>query len=191
MPVSIEVRTTGRALRALRKAINRSNIPVRRALNKRIRETRKAASGVIREELALKKRYVDERLTITKATLSKLEAKVSTPSRGVLLSRFPNRQLKRKGRTVAKRNAGISVKVKRGGGFKKLRRAFFIKLRRGNVAGAGATGIAIREENGIKVLHAPSVSQALNTLRGPIVDDQTEKLRQDISDEMNKFYKTL
>ena len=197
MAVKFNVRRlpSSRATCKIKRASRQSRLAVRRVLNKQIRKTRTRSSREIRGELSLKKDRVDASLDIEKATLSNLAAKVVAKRRGVLLSRFPNRQLTRRGKTKPRVNAGISVRVKKGGSFQKLKTGFKLQLKSGNKrsgddGGEQRFGIAIRtgsKPKDIKVLHGPSTSQALDTLRSKISAIEEPVLRAGIQQEIRKL----
>lgn len=129
-----------------------------------------------------------------KARAGNLEAVVVARHRPTSLARFSNSPV-----TFGKRTSPISVAVKRGA-TKELRRAFFIKLKRGKSLSADNynLGIAMRLKPGEKVnnkntqpykqgryavLYGPSIEQAFNTVSVDISDDvlryaETEFLRQ-------------
>jgi hypothetical protein len=61
---------------------------VRVAINKAGPKVRTKASQAIRGQVRLKAKYVKDRLEFQKASLSKLTGRITTPSRGLLLSRY-------------------------------------------------------------------------------------------------------
>lgn len=144
-----------------------------------------AAEQMISSELNLEPDYIRGKISLRKrATATNFTATVSANRRGLLLSRFDAKQQFSGGK-----RAGISLKVKKRGARKTMKSAFFIKLKRRNERGAGATGIAIRPGDGVTlnraekleanrfgyaVLHGPSVSQALETMSEHIeIDNQS------------------
>ena len=191
MPTNFRLKhnPNAKATRQVRRAANQSTRAIRRVLNSQIRQTRKVSSRSIRDELALTKQRVDKALTIQKATTQRLEAKVLAVSRGVLLNRFPHRQLTKRGKTKPRVRNGISVKVSKGGSFNKFKRGFLIRLKTGEGQGE-RFGLAVR--NGTKVddyevLHGPSPSQALNTLRDGIAEQEEPILRERIQLELKRL----
>lgn len=156
-------------LKKVKGAISKGTV---RAINKTATKVRTQSAKKIGQEVALKSGYIKSKLQITKATRNKEFAVISAAKRGILLSRFSNRQLTRKAKQGGKKNAGISVKVGRKKPRTKLRGAFYIKLK-----GSGITGIAIRKRgakgrSNFKILHGPSVSQ--------VWDNVKEEMRKDI-----------
>jgi hypothetical protein len=61
---------------------------VRVAINKAGPKVRTKASQAIRGQVRLKAKYVKDRLEFKRASLSKLTGRITTPSRGLLLSRY-------------------------------------------------------------------------------------------------------
>lgn len=142
-----------RTLKQLEKPYRRAGY---RAINRVLGKQRTEGSKRIRQQVALKAGYVRDRLTIRKAREAKPEGAIQTPSRGVLLSRFKVRQLRRKGR-----RAGLAVKVKAKGSAKTMRGAFLVKLPN------GVDAVAIRERGQgrrFRVLYGPSVSQVFTAV---------------------------
>jgi hypothetical protein len=147
-----------------------------RAVNKTAEKGNTLASRAIRSQVNLTAGYVKDHLRIAaKATEDNLTARIVAEPRPVLLSRFGATQLWKKGKTVPKRTAGVSVKVKAGGARKKLRGAFFIRLK-----DSGALGVAVRvngsPRNEIDVLHGPSVDQVFRSVREDIAPELQDYL---------------
>ncbi len=143
-----------------------------RAINKTAKKVKTQAAKKIGSQVALKAGYIKSKLQIIKANNKKDHAVIFATSRGVLLSRYSNSQLRRKSKiTGKKKSAGISVKVKRSGSRKKMRGAFYIRLK-----SSGVIGIAVRQKghkgrDNYKVIHGPSVSQVWNGVRDDIKQD--------------------
>ncbi len=119
--------------------------------------------------------YLDgDRFGVTKrATDEDLEAAITARQRPTSLARFATGQ----SFEGARRTGGVSVRVNKGGGAKRIKGAFFVKLRRGRDTKDGFnTGIAIRLKPGetlrgrrkgaVGVQLAPD----LYILQGPSVD---------------------
>lgn len=162
-------------------------IAVTRGLNRTIEIARTAASRDIRQQLSLPKAYVDGKLKIKRATQTNQESRIDAETRGLLLSRFPNRQLSRTRKGVKKR-AGIAVRVKPSGAFKKLPGAFLVPLRSGRTEGGNGLGIAIRlkgNKRKFEVLHGPSVSQAFQSVRKDITPEVRLRWLATIERELN------
>lgn len=167
----------GRYFGAVNKATTLATV---RAINAEAARGRTLASRKIREQIGLKAAYVNEKLKIRRATANNLVAEISTPKRGLLLTRFANRQL-----TVRGRKAGVAVRVKPQGSFKKMPKAFYIRLRAGAEPGWNE-GIALRDAatNKVKVLHGPSISQVFNTVREDVAPELLEKYRATLAREI-------
>lgn len=135
----------------------------RRAQGRAAKKAKVIASRRIRENLALKKQYVDGKLRIRRVQENAIHLEATR--RGMLLTRFPHKAVFRT-RRGKKRPAGYRVRIKRGGKSVHMRHIFPIRLLAGRVQGSNI-GLATRlgrERYPIKVLHGPSVSQALETL---------------------------
>lgn len=109
------------------------------------------ASKKIRTQLALTKAYVDSKLRVGKPSYSNLTATVNAERRGVLMTRFAYRK--------TSRGTGYDVKINPSNGYKNLPGAFLLP----QLKNSGVPGLAIRKNGKIEVLHAPSVSQVMNT----------------------------
>lgn len=159
------------AVRELGKAETLVARVVRRAVNRAARHGRTVASRGIRDRVALKASYVNRHLRVTPARGNSTTAVIRATRRPVLLSRYGARPLTRKTKTpghklkgqpahqvaAGRKLTGVSVKVGKNKPRKRMRGAFFIRLR-----GSGATGVAVRTGRGrddYKVLHGPSVDQ--------------------------------
>ncbi len=111
--------------------------------------------------LNLSKKYLDSKLRTGSISYSKLQARVYASRRGTLLSRFGATQ--RAKTTFVKKygekrkvNNGIAVKVLAKGRKKRMKGAFFIRLKN-----SGVQGVAIRKGGKLKVLYGPSPDQAM------------------------------
>lgn len=148
-----------------------------RATNKAGDKARTLSSREIREDVSLSAAYVRQRLRVRRATFSRLEYTIQTPKRGVLMTRYPYRELSRGGRPN-----GVSVKIKRRGARAKLRSGFVTWLTAGQKK-VQAIAVPERSKSGgkrpryktgnskIKVLYAPSISQVYDSVRGRITPE--------------------
>ncbi|CAM3897299.1 hypothetical protein [Rheinheimera salexigens] len=144
-------------------------------LNKFGTKLRKEAITEISQQLNLEPNYISRHISVRqRANVRNLQVTISAESRPVLLERYSSQQHQRPGKTVAMRNDGVSVHVKRSGSRKKLNQGFFIRLR-----GSNTVGLAMRLGKGkdnYKVLHGPSVSQAYQSVRNEIEPSSAEIL---------------
>ena len=137
--------------------------------------------------------YIRERMSLSKANSSHLVASIKARQRPTRLATFAAKQLSRRAnssngdalRNIQKgrRQAGISVAVKRGGGRKKMPGAFFVPLRSGKVAAVNGMGVFIRTGSGkkdIKHLYGPSVDQLF---RG-VIDDVAPDVQAELEAEL-------
>jgi len=134
-----------------------------------------ASAAAIGSELNLEEDYIRSKISISqRATPSRFTTIVRAKRRGLLMPRYDAKQMISGGK-----RAGVSVQIKKNGARKNMKSAFFVKLKRGNQAGAGSLGVAYRPEDGqawkpehqssidnlgYAVMHSASVSQALETL---------------------------
>ncbi len=110
------------------------------------------ASKLIRSNLALTKKYVDSKLSLGKPSYSNLTGRLIASKRGLLMTAFKYKPLKEGGYEVGVSGTYASPK------FKSMPGAFLLpRLKNSNVP-----GLAIRKDHKLKMLYAPSVSQALN-----------------------------
>lgn len=153
--------------------VERANV---QALNKGIDQTRTLAVRAIANEIGLPQKYIREKLWITGANKNRPEATLSASRRGVLLTRFPHRQLTQniKGKKTAegkaaKRNAGVQVTIKPAGRLV-YRHGFLVPLGYKNT-GEPIIGLAHRIEGQgrkIHVHHGPSPAQVYGSIRDDI-----------------------
>jgi hypothetical protein len=166
-----------------------------RSLNRTAQKARTDGSREVRKQVNLKAAYVKDRLKIRKASFRNLQAGVSTPIRGLLLSRFStNRQISgdsvswiRPPQVPAR---GIKVKVDPSSGAKVVTggsdtkgKPFYLIL-----PGSGRVAIASRRRTTgpkggkLKVLYGPSLSQVFDD----VIADISGPLNEFLSDEVDK-----
>lgn len=153
-----------------------------RTLNKTVAKGRVESDRAIRKQVRLKAAYVKSLLTITKASIRKPQAKISTPSRGLLLSRFStdtsiagDKVGWLKPPSIPPR--GIRIKVKPSGGAKVFSgddeikgKPFYMVLpgTSGRVAIVGRRAAAGADGGRIKVFYGPSLSQVFTDVKEDI-----------------------
>lgn len=184
MPIRAEIRVTTRGLKLMSKLASgnaRARAVAQTAINSTLKRSKPKAVRAVRAQVALPRAYVDERMREIPATKDKLEGRLGTPKRGLLLSRFDFTErvlTRRRKRTVKgrgrkgdsyKARAGIRVKVKPSGRKKLMPGAFLIRLRRGKELGTDV-GIAIRRRGAkgrgaYKVRYGPSLSQVYSGVK--------------------------
>lgn len=160
------------------------------AINTSARRARTEASRAIRQQVALPASYLNEpgRLFVGPfATVGRLQAVLRARQRPTMLARF-GKQATRQGK-----RAGIRVKVKAGGGSKRMRSAFFVRLNSGNL------GIAVRAElagqlglkrRGLTSSIKPTGSRQKGryiVLYGPSVDQVFRTVKDDIAPSVAAF----
>lgn len=156
-----------------------------RAVNRVASKTRTAASKAIRQEVRLPASYVNEHLKVTqKATLQTPVAVITGRRRHTRLARYGAKQLTRsskkargdvlRGIATGRKQAGVSVAVKRSGSRKKMRGAFLVPLRN-----SGLMGVFVRTGTGPKdIVHkyGPSVHQVFRWVRAELEPQVKEDL---------------
>lgn len=174
-----------------------------RALNKTVAKGRTDVSSAVRKEVNLSASYVRSRLKISKATYKNLQARVSTPSRGILLSRFST-QANIRSENISWIKAppapprGIKVKVSAGVGAKTfggdsntVGRPFYIALSNGRLGIAARRKTAGPKGGTVKVFHGPSLSQVFNNIikdvSGPLAEYQEEQVSKQIDAVLRGF----
>ena len=182
IPVTIDVRGLTRAANVI-PTEKQIATAAYRAINRVNRQDLTRIKKDIGQILNLKAGYIAGKLRERKANSTDLEASVSAEKRGILLSRFPHRQLYRS-RKGKRRPAGISVKVLKRGRAQKMRGAFLVPLRNGN-----GQGIAVREGRSrypIRVLHGPSISQVFDQIRDGLAPEVQRQLEARFLHEINR-----
>ena len=155
-----------------------------RSLNKTVGKANTQSSAEIRKQVNLKAAYIKSKMQIFKASRSKLSAKISTESQGVLLSRFSTNSLIAgdkvswlKPPPVPPR--GIRVKVNPDGGTKLFGgsseitgKPFYMVLPKlgGRVAIVGRRSTAGPRGGKIKVFYGPSLSQVFTDVKEDLAD---------------------
>ena len=150
------------------------------AINKAGPKIKTLSSRRIREQVRLSVKYVNERIKFFRASRASLNARISMPSRGMLLSRFST-DVMISGDKVGwlkpppVPDRGIRVKVKPQGPVKVLGgdseidgRPFYMVLKNtaGRVGIAGRRKIPGKRGGKIKVFYGPSMSQVFAGARG-------------------------
>lgn len=155
---------------------------IRIAINKAAPKVKTMASRAIRDQVALRASYVNERLKVTKATRARLSAAITTPGRGLLMTRYSTDPTVALG--VDKLSwikpppippGGIRIKIKTNGATKAApslgdNKPFYMVLKNSH-----ALAIVVRRESpgksGGKIMvdYSPSLSQVFNTVRGDVL----------------------
>ncbi|MBT11356.1 MAG: hypothetical protein CMI02_04895 [Oceanospirillaceae bacterium] len=168
-----------------------------RTLNKTASKTKTEANQAIRGQVRLPAAYVKKNLKVRKASKNNLSAAVSTPSEGILLSRFSTDRLI-SGDKVSwikpppNPPRGIRVKVKPDSGTKVFDghseikgKPFYMVLKKARrVAIAGRRVTPGPRGGKIKVFHGPSLSQVFTDVK----DDLSEPMLQY---QLEQFVKEL
>lgn len=167
---------------------------LRIAINKTAPKVKTMASRAIRDQVRLSASYVGERLTVRKASRARLQGAISTPSRGLLLSRFSTDALIAGDKVGWIKpplvpQGGIRVKVKPDGGTKVVtgdsetagNKPFYLVLNNGQNVGIAARRNGSRK---IKVFSGPSLSQVFNTVRDDVLPAASAEYQSQVLDAM-------
>ncbi|MEE4250696.1 MAG: hypothetical protein V2I38_08915 [Alcanivoracaceae bacterium] len=166
---------------------------VRIAINRAAPKVRTKASQAIRQQVRLKAAYVNEKLSITKATRQKLSGAIQAESRGILMSKYStNTQVAsdKIGWILPPPNppGGIKVKIKPTGTTQAVTgkpgeitgKPFYMIL-----PNSRALAIVGRKPGGgIKVFSSPSVSQVFNTVRDDVLPQASDIYQDELLDAM-------
>ena len=152
-----------------------------RAINHTLTVTRTESGKAIRKQVKLKAAYVRERLKVNKASVNKPIGSITTPKRGILLTRYAHRQYK---------NGDIGVQVKPSGGYKRMPGAFFI----GPLRNSGAMAIAFRNQygpglgrsEGLRITYGPSVSQVFTDVKDDLQAPSGNRLMERLQHEAER-----
>lgn len=136
------------AEKALYNTLKKVNAKAKTEASNLIRKGSKGQQG-----LALSKAYVDSKLKTNNPSYAKLQSRLYAARRGILMTRYKYRVNKNGGYDVGINGTFSSPKYKR------LPGAFLLPT----LKGSGVPGLAIRQNGKLKVLHSPSISQALQT----------------------------
>lgn len=134
-----------------------------RTLTKAAKKGRDVAGKSISTDYNLTQKYIKSKLFVTDATQSRLTAKITAARRGVLLTHYKPKVLKR---------GGVNVFIRKGRK-KEMPGAFATTVMAGSsripvIALPGKGGKYSTGNRKIDVLHAPSVSQLFNQYRNQI-----------------------
>lgn len=171
---------------------------VRIAINRTAPTIRTKASKAIRTQVRLKAAYVNGKLSIKKATRKKLSGAIRAEPRGVLLSKYSagaQVSSEKIGWILPPPNppGGIKVKIKPRGSTQSVEgkpgeitgKAFYMVL-----PSSRALAIAGRKPGGgIKIFHAPSVSQVFYTVRDDVLPEASDTLQSELLKAMNFILK--
>lgn len=168
---------------------------ITRSLNRTATKARTEGSKEVRKQVNLKAAYVKSRLKLRKATYRNLQSSISTPSRGLLLSRFStDRRISGDSVSWIKPPKtpprGIRVKVDPSSGTKVVTgspdtvgKPFYIVLKKsGRVAIAGRRAVPGPNGGMLKAFHGPSLSQVFTD----VVDDISGPMNDFMAKEMDK-----
>lgn len=179
-----------------------SSDAVRIAINRSAPKVRTKASQAIRSQVRLKAQFINQRLTVKRASRGNLTGSIKTPSRGLLLTRYStDSQISGDKVSWFKAPAipprGIKVKVKPTGSPQAMSKKFFyivlpnrqlaIARRRSSseVAKAKAAGRGAGSKGGrIDVAYGPSLSQVFSDVRDDVLPEAGEIYQAELLDAM-------
>lgn len=197
------LKKTAKSVRAIPEAVNRATF---RAVNAVAAKSMTAARREIGEEVNLPQGYLREQMALFKARPKATVAEVRFRVRAVRLARFAALQLTKpaprakgdssRGIPSGRKAAGVSVKVKRAGGRRRLPGGFLIPLR-GSIDGTGnGVGLFIRTGKGrraIEHLYGPRPSDYFNSWKGrsrnDIGADLLDEYRRQLKFELSRVFR--
>lgn len=166
---------------------------IRVAINRSAPKVRTKASQAIRTEVRLQAAYVNQRLVIRKASRANLSGAITTPSRGLLLSKFST-DSQVSGDKVSwikppdEPPRGIRVKVKPSGPIKAVGgdpKPFYMVLPKSRQLAIVRRRQTLGAQGGeIEVLYGPSLSQVFNTVRGDVLPEAGQIYQAELLDAM-------
>lgn len=128
------------------------------------------------DEVNLPLAYIESLYTVNRAAPQRLVAEVRGRRRDVQLRQYAaQREFGRDGKP-----AGVSVQVKPGGGRKTIGQAFYLKLRRGSVAGGNGEGVFVRTGGRLKLLYGPAPYQAFTRLAPEAIERGEDALNRTV-----------
>lgn len=165
-----------------------------RALNKTASKAKTLASKAIRQQVNLSATYVRERLKgpadgwAYKATVNKLEARLSAPKQGVLMYQFSTNSIAATGRPPEP----VKVKVATAGRTITIKSAFWVWTKNSNKLTPAVRNEVLRklgmtrtfDSGDFTVLHGPSLSQVFTGVKDAIGGDMSQVLADNLQHEM-------
>lgn len=163
----------GKAGKRLTSTVDASRVAGYRAANVTGRKVITDTKRDIASQLSLTQREIAEVMSMSNAIRDNPTAVVKVRKSPMRLARYGARQLTAKakrakgdalrGIAAGRKQAGVSVKVARGAR-KKMRGAFLVPLRAGNVSGGNGMGVFVRKGKEIIHLYGPSQYQLFRRL---------------------------
>lgn len=181
--IEVSVEGVEEAQEVLRRLPKRAERIIARALNRTATHLRSEASKRIRSEINITAAKIRTRLQIRRAKRGQLRAQVLARKRGLQLINFGARGVTVPAAGGARRKAGVSVKVKRGGSREKLRSAFIVTLP--NNVRAVVERAPGAKRLPIDVLYGPSVSQAYAVLLPEVNADGQKFLQRSLRSQID------
>lgn len=170
-----------------------------RGLNRAAAKVKTASSKLIRQEVRLPAKYVNDNMTVRKATRSNPEARIQARMRATRLARFGAKQAMRRapnakgdplrGIPAGKKQGGVRVAVNRSSSPRKAPGFFLIPLRNAGVMGVfKRTGPGRRD---IEHLYGRSVDQVFRTVRDEVPADRIleEETQKQVQQAINRKVK--
>jgi hypothetical protein len=170
---------------------------LRIAINKTTPKAKTLASRAIRDQVRLSAAYVNGRLTVVKASRSRLSGAITTPSRGLLMTRYSTDSTVALG--VDKFSwikpppipaRGIKIAIKQSGGTKNApgvqdNKPFYMVLKNSHTLGIVARLTTPGKNGGrFKVFNSPSLSQVFNTVRDDVLPAASAEYQFQLLDAM-------
>lgn len=170
---------------------------IRIAINKSAPKIKTLASRGIRDQVRLTAAYVNDRLTLTKATKTRLSAAIKAPSRGLLMTRYSTDPIVAMG--VDRLNwispppipaRGIKLKIKPSGSTKGApgyegNRPFYMVLKNSRALAIVARLDTLGPKGGrFKIFNSPSLSQVFDSVRDDLLAPASEEYQAQLIDAM-------
>ncbi len=194
-------------LKAAQKLVNfivdNSTDATRTAVNKTARRMKIVSRKEIQKDIRLELSYINKRLTVKGARKGQQTAKITTPSRGLRLTKFstdesiaaegvswikpPIEYTRRKDQA----SSDFSVQIKPGGSVKDVK-GKPNKSEPFIIVGKGSRALILvqRKPDGkMDALYGPSLSQVFSSVRERIIPDAEKELKKQMNDAINALIK--
>lgn len=173
---------------SLRSAINQieqqlSGRQLSVALNKGARAARETFIRTFADEINLTRAEIESVYGLNQANPGSLVAEVKGRRRDIQLRRYGAQQ-EFDGSGKA---AGVSVQVKPGAGRKTIRKAFYLKLRRGRVSGGNGEGVFVRTGGKLKLLYAPAPYQSFTRVAPQAIEAAEDILLNEVGGALQRI----
>lgn len=170
---------------------------LRIAINKTAPKIKTLASAAIRDQVSLSASYVRERLVVTKATRHRLSAAISTPARGLLMTRYSTDKTIALGtdrlnwiKPPPIPSSGIKIKIKSNGAAKSApsypdQKPFYMVLRNSRALAIVHRRLTPGPNGGrFHIYYSSSLSQVFDDVRGDVLPTASAEYQAQLLDAM-------